>query len=48
MPLEHFKDYNFVEGKDLSTELGVLKKGFIFKTFDGKMIIKAISNKYIS
>lgn len=24
------------------------REGFVFKTFNGKMIIKAISNKYIS
>lgn len=24
------------------------REGFVFKSFDGKMIIKAISNKYIS
>lgn len=31
LPLEHFKDYNFVEGKDLSTELEVLKKALSLK-----------------
>lgn len=32
LPLEHFKDYNFVEGKDLSTELGVLKYELVDET----------------
>ena len=30
------------------TICGKNREGFVFKTFNGKMIIKAISNKYIS
>ena len=34
--------------KITETICGKTREGFVFKSFDGKMIIKAISNKYIS